>query len=129
VQGVLLGLGVELKETDLYSSSDGIWKACPCPGIIIRGFGANFVRPHVDLSTEAESLLDYLRDCGYYLTQRGFSWVIVPARMHEYDGMFQQDVRHPGCVQELMDSGLVTPALGYSNVWEVNPLLETQLEG
>lgn len=49
VVGYLLEPGDVLEATDLYTSSNGYWEPCPCPGLTIQGFpnggGPLWVRP------------------------------------------------------------------------------------
>jgi hypothetical protein len=46
VYGYLLESGDELEATDVYSSSNGQWEPCPCPGTkLAAGLAVMWVRP------------------------------------------------------------------------------------
>ena len=49
VYGIKLSQGTRLEATDLYDSSDGKWRACPCPGVTLETEGPHvvWIRPQI----------------------------------------------------------------------------------
>lgn len=111
LEGMRLGPGAMIRETDLYDSTDGSWRPAPCAGATLQeGCTTVWVRPEAKLSTEGRQLLSHLvHNPTYGLTQRSGMWIVVPSAKAKYDGRMQWEVRHPECVQELIDFGLVAP--------------------
>ena len=109
MRGMRLAPGATLRKDDLYDSTDGKWRPCPCTGATIcDGCTTFFIRPGVGLSPEAEKLLAHLAKWNLYLTWRHW-WIAIPSLRWKNDGRMDWQITHPECIQELVDDGFVRP--------------------
>jgi hypothetical protein len=106
LDGILLGQGAMLRGSDWYASTVGTWQQCPIPGLIIKqGCKVLWIRPN-KLSCEAKSLLTYLTQWNFYLTERHW-WIVIPSPRWKHDSRMDWKVLNPECVQELREYGLI----------------------
>lgn len=118
LNGILLGEGAMLRGSDLYASTDGTWQQCPIPGLFIKqGCKVSWIR-HDKLSSEAKSLLAYLIQWNFYLTERHW-WIVIPSPKWQHDSRMDWKVLHPECVQELREYGLIHQYPYDENVYEL----------
>ncbi len=135
ILGVRLPPGTKISEKDLYDSSDGKWRSADliAGGKVPVGDHVLWVRQPGPLSENARTLLGYLchqpwgeKTC---IGEHNRSFHVIPSPTFNWDGRFDIEamrVRHPECVQELVDHGYL--AVGkhdatnwmsdYSTVWE-----------
>ncbi len=107
IAGMILRPGATLQENDWYASTDGKWQLCPIPGLILQaGCNVMWVRPCVELSLEAKSLLAELAPYNFCLTHH-IHWKMIPSPAWKYDGRMDWELLHPECVQELLDYGFL----------------------
>jgi hypothetical protein len=109
ITGILLGAGATLLESDRYSSSNGNWASCPCPGLRLEPHtGAVWVRPDEKLSPDGEQLLGLLVTQNYFLVYVTH-WKVIPSLDSKHDGRMDWQVQHPEAAEELRDTGFVEP--------------------
>lgn len=135
ILGVRLPPGTKISEGDKYDSTDGKWRTPDliAGGTVPAGGHVIWVRQPGPLSDNARTLLGYLcrqpwgeKTC---IGRRNQAFHVIPSPTFNWDGRFDIEamrVRHPECVQELVDHGYI--AFGepeatnwmsdYSTVWE-----------
>ncbi|MBX4210472.1 hypothetical protein KW783_00680 [Candidatus Parcubacteria bacterium] len=136
IEGVRLSVGSIIREGDKYDSTDGSWE----PGghiaglIIQRGCTTFWVRQPEPLSANAKDLLRYLASGGRFgsgtcIGERNGNFYVIPSPTFNRDGRIDwnsQRVRHPECVQELVNHGYLEFSehdprnwmSDYGTVWE-----------
>lgn len=120
ILGMRLAPGAVLQGDDCYASSDGRWQKSPgTAGLTLKASQAVWIRPDVELSSEAEDLLKYLAKSRFYLAKREW-WVFIPALRWKDDGRMDWKVRHPECIQELKDYGFIQPCSEDETVYELS---------
>lgn len=135
ILGVQLPPGTEIGKNDYYDSSDGKWRTAGliAGGTVPVGNHVIWIRQPGPLSENARILLGYLNSHRFgvfnCIGERNGAFFVIPSPTFNWDGRFDiesQRVRHPECVQELVDHGYL--AFGeheacnwmsdYSTVWD-----------
>jgi hypothetical protein len=116
VQGIRLSPGMMIAKGDLYDSTDGKWRENEnIAGLTIQpGCSTIWVRQPQSLSENAKTLLGYLdlkvwgpKTC---LAKRNQNFYVIPSPDFNWDGRISIEairVKHPECVKELVDHGLL----------------------
>ncbi len=110
--GMRLAAGAVLQQGDVYDSTTGTWEACTSPGVALGKTETIWVRPGADLSNNARELLARLVRKGsttcLVKRQRDRNYYVTSNPGHNWDGrMGHTYVKHPECVQELVEYGLL----------------------
>lgn len=107
IEGILLVPGAILRDTDMYDSSDGKWRSCPCPGSTLQaGCETVWVRPgQFDLATNA--ILRCLSHNGFFLLRVRGEWKIIQDPPLKSDDQLRARITYLEFVQNLIDFGLI----------------------
>jgi hypothetical protein len=126
VDGIRLGPGAVVRATDYFEGTPSWLEAGPtfAGSVIQPGCQILWVRPNIEMSTEARRLLGYLIRDNQYLTDFGGTWRRIPAPEHKTDGRMDWYAEY-GAVQELKIYGLIAPMSGDDQVYEATDVGRT----